>query len=481
MGERSVMAVVLVTVIAAGAAAQDATTVVATASRAMGADKLKTIEYSGSGADFALGQGANPGPYPRFLNKTYTRVIDFDTPASHLTRIRLQGENPPRGGANQPMRGETTQTQTVIVGANTPWVQQLEIWMTPHGFLRAAAANKSTVKTQAIGGRNYSVVSFVGQNKATVNGYLNEQNLVERVETWIDNPMFGDMLVEYTYSLYKDFDGVKFPTSIVQKQGGFPTLEWTVADVKLNVPANIKPAPAAGGGQAPAPPPPSEKLAEGIYLIKGGHASLAFDFRDHIVILEGPNSEQRGLYIISEAKRLIPNKPIRYVVNTHTHFDHASGLRPFVAEGATVITHEVNKPFLERVFSLPHTLNPDTLSRSKRTARIETMTEKKVLTDGNHVIELHQQQGTGHHPGIIFAYLPKQKILFAGDGYNANVPANNPTPNPVGPYTVNMVENLRRLNLDIDRIVSIHLPPDDRRVTMQELLKAAGMPAPGTN
>jgi glyoxylase-like metal-dependent hydrolase (beta-lactamase superfamily II) len=268
----------------------------------------------------------------------------------------------------------------------------------------------------------------------------------------------------------------------VQKQGGFPTLEWTVADVKPNAPANIKPAEGAGGGgQAPASPPPSEKLAEGIYLIKGGHASLAFDFKDHIVVLEGPNSEERGLYIISEAKRLIPNKPIRYVVNTHTHFDHASGLRPFVAEGATVITHEANKSFLERVFSFPHTLNPDTLSRSKRTARIETMTEKKVLTDGNHVIELHHQQGTGHHPGIIFAYLPKQKILFEGDGYNANVPANNPTPNPVGPYTTNLVENLKRLNLDIDRIVSIHLPPDDRKVTVQEMMKAAGLPGSGTN
>ncbi len=169
------------------------------------------------------------------------------------------------------------------------------------------------------------------------------------------------------------------------------------------------------------------------------------------------------------------------MVNSHTHFDHASGLRPFVAEGATVITHEVNKPFLERVFSLPHTLNPDALARSKKTARIETMTDKKVLTDGNHVIELHQQQGTAHHPGIIFAYLPKQKILFEGDGYNANVPANNPTPNPVGPYTMNLLENIRRLNLEIDRIISIHMPPDDRRVTMQELMRAAGQPGAGTN
>lgn len=476
----SAVAVVLLVVMAWSAAAQDASPVITNASKAIGADRLKTVEYSGSGSDFALGQGMNPGPYPRFINKTFTRVIDFEAPASYMTRVRLQGENPPRGGGNQPLRGEATQTQTIIVNANTPWAQQLDIWMTPHGFLRAAAANKATVKTQTTAGKTVNVVSFTGRNKAMVNGYLNDQGLVERVESWVDNPMFGDMLVEYSYALYKDFDGVKFPTSIVQRQGGFPTLEWTVADVKPNVQANIKPA-QGGGGQGPEAPPASEKLGEGIYLIKGAYGSMAVDFKDYIVVLEGPNSEERGLYVIQEAKRLIPNKPIRYVINTHTHFDHASGLRPFVAEGAIVVTHEANRAFLERVFTLPHTLNPDTLARAKKTARFETLTDKKVLTDGNHVIELHQQQGTGHHPGIVFAYLPKQKILFEGDGYNANVPANNPTPNPIGPYTTNLLENIRRLNLDIDRIISIHMPPDDRRVTMQELLKAAGQPGVGTN
>ncbi len=473
MLKKTVIAVILVTAMSWGVTAQDAGTVISTASRTIGADMLKTIEFSASGSDFVLGQGMNPGPYPRFINKTYTRVIDFQTPATHMTRVRLQGENPPRGGGAQPLRGEATQNQTVIVSATTPWAQQLDIWMTPHGFLKAAAARSATVKSQARGGRTSTVVSFTGGNRAMVNGYISDQGLVERVETWIDNPMFGDMLVEVDYALYKDFDGVKFPTSIVQRQGGWPTLELTVVDVKPNVSTNIKPAQVA----QPAADRPSEKLADGIFLIKGGYGSVAVDFRDYIVVLEGPNSEERGLHVIQEAKRLIPNKPIRYVVNSHTHFDHASGLRPFVAEGAAVITHEVNRAFLERVFTSPRTLNPDTLARSGRRANIETVAARKVLTDGNHVIELHHQQGVGHHPGLIFAYLPKQKILFAGDGYNANVPANSPTPNPVGPYAVNLLENIRRLNLDIQRIISIHMPPDDRVVTLQELLRAVGQPA----
>src|SRR5262249_49504842 len=147
--------------------------------------------------------------------------------------------------------------------------------------------------------------------------------------------------------------------------------------------------------QTPNTPPPaavattSEKLGDGVYLILGGYAAVAVDFKDYIVVIEGPQSEERASAIIAETKKLIPNKPIRYVVNTHAHFDHSSGIRTFMAEGATVITHQGNKAFLEKVGSLPHTLNPDKLAMSKKKPSIETMTEKKVLTDGNHVIELY--------------------------------------------------------------------------------------------
>ncbi len=122
----------------------------------MGADSLRTIEYSGNGYDFVLGQSYNPSsPWPRFVNPTYKRVIDFQVPSSRVDRVRIQAENPPRGGGQQPIRGEQPQTQTIIVGANTPWVQQLEIWMTPYGFLKAAAMNNATMRAQTIGGQKY--------------------------------------------------------------------------------------------------------------------------------------------------------------------------------------------------------------------------------------------------------------------------------------------------------------------------------------
>src|SRR5437773_5365414 len=140
MFKRFVVVIAFITLFTWSAFAQDAKTVIDNASKAMG--PLKSVEYSGSGLDFAIGQNVNPNAaWPKFIDKTYKRVINFETPSLRMDRIRMQGENPPRGGGQQPVVGEQMQNQTVVIGPSTPWVQQLEIWMMPQGFLQAAAKN----------------------------------------------------------------------------------------------------------------------------------------------------------------------------------------------------------------------------------------------------------------------------------------------------------------------------------------------------
>jgi glyoxylase-like metal-dependent hydrolase (beta-lactamase superfamily II) len=458
--------------------AQDAPNAIAAASKAMGVDTLKTVQYSATGFDFALGQAPNPSsPWPKFIEKSYLRSVDFEKPASRVDRVRMQGENPPRGGGQQPIIGEQTQIQTIVVAADTPWAQQLEIWMLPQGFLRAAAARNATAESKTVNGKKFTVISFTGDNKAKVNGYVNAQNVVERVETWIDHPVVGDMPFEAIYSDYKTVDGVQFPMHIVQKQGGYPIYDLTVGDVKVNAPVTIQPQ--GRGGAAPAPAPAaaaaatSEKLGDGVYLITGGYAMIAVDFKDHIAVVESGNSEQRALAAIDEIKRVIPNKPIKYLINTHAHFDHSSGLRTFVAEGATILTHQVNKAYLEKVLAQPHTLNPDKQEQAKKKVMVEAVGEKKVLTDGVHTMELHHLTNFLHHDGMLIVYFPKEKVLLEADGYNPQA-ANATPPTPASPYTTSLVDNIRRLNLDVQRVVPVHYPADNRVVTMAELTKWAG-------
>ena len=151
-------------------------------------------------ANFDLGQSNNAnGQWPRNNVSDYSRSIDFTQPASRATGVTFGA--PVTGGP-----AVQAPFQQNIAPANAAWAQQLEIWVTPWGFLKGAAANNATVKSQNMGGRRFQVVTWNAPVKAPsgipykVVGYINPANMVERVETWLENPIFGDMLVESIYT-----------------------------------------------------------------------------------------------------------------------------------------------------------------------------------------------------------------------------------------------------------------------------------------
>jgi glyoxylase-like metal-dependent hydrolase (beta-lactamase superfamily II) len=471
----------LATVLSAGASAQNANTVIGNASRAMGAEGLNSITYSGSASNGNFGQSKTiAGPLARTAITSYTRSIDLNQPASRAFGPTMPPAVP---GAPAPQPGNFNQN---ITAANAAWTQQLEIWVTPWGFLKGAAANNATVRAEQAGGRAFNVVSWMSAQKAPsgqsyrLNGYINDQNMVERVETWVEHAVMGDLHVDTSYSNYRDFGGLKVPGTIVQKRAGLTTFEATITAATAN-PANIAellqpPAPAAGrggaaqagrGGAPAAPAVASQQLAEGVHRITGGYVALAIEFRDHVVVLEGGQNEARGLAVIAEARRVIPNKPIRYVVNSHMHFDHSSGLAPFAAEGITIITHENNKDFLERALSAPRTLMGDNLSRANRRPMVESAGARRVLTDGTRTVELHHVAGLEHSDGMLVAYLPAEKLLFTAD---FNVPAQG---QPVNPSIVMLRRNVERLRLDVGGHVLVHAPNPDRPVNNEELVALA--------
>src|ERR1700688_1107162 len=144
------------------AGAQDAKTVLGNASKAMGADSLKSVQYSGTATEFAFGQAVNPSAaWPGFADKSYTRTINYETPAWRVDRVLAEIPAGRRGGGVPP-----GPTQSVVIGANTPWAQQVDLWLTPYGFLRAAASNNASVAAKSMNGKKYTVVTFTAPNKA---------------------------------------------------------------------------------------------------------------------------------------------------------------------------------------------------------------------------------------------------------------------------------------------------------------------------
>ncbi len=252
------------------------------------------------------------------------------------------------------------------------------------------------------------------------------------------------MLTETVYADYKDFGGVQFPTKITQKAGGFPTLELAVSEVKPNAAVDI---PVPDNVRQAGVKVQTDKIADGVWYLTGGtHHSVLVEMADHLVLIDGPQDDARSAALIAEVKKTVPDKPIKFVVNTHHHFDHAGGLGAFVAEGATIITHDVNKAFLEQSLAAPRTVKPDKLAQSGKKATVEGMQEKRVLSDGTRTVELYLIQGNMHHDGIIMAYLPKEKILVEADVYIPAAP-NAALPTQPNPNSVALYDNIERLKL----------------------------------
>jgi glyoxylase-like metal-dependent hydrolase (beta-lactamase superfamily II) len=506
-----VLVVALLALMVQGAAAQDARAIVQAATTAMGGANLRSIQITGTGWNAAVGQSFSPDEdWPRFEVTRYTRTIDYEGRSSREELTRRQGNNPPRGGGGTPLQGE--QQQVAIVSGNYAWnvqgqmpvpqpglymagipvaeFRQLDILLTPHGFLKAAQGANATAVSLTFPGPTGAVtqsgkatlVSFTAMGKYRVVGTFNDQNLLELVHTWVPNPVYGDMLYELRYTNYKDFGGIKFPTLLHIHQGdprlnvAHNSMEITVTGVQPDV--AVTPIAVPDAVRTATVPPvraQSQQLAPGIWLVAGGsHNSVAVEFRDYVTVIEAPLNEERSVAVLGEVARLVPSKPIRYVVNTHHHFDHSGGLRTYLAQGATIVTHQGNRDFFEQVLfnPAPRTLQPDRFSTfypyfsgGRRPLPIETVNQQYVISDGDRTIHLHPMQGLDHNANMLIVYLPKERILINADLYTP--PAQGAQPPAPNANMRTLRQNIQRLKLDVAQHVPIHGQPGPMTQFMQ--------------
>lgn len=408
MTKRFLAVAVLAILFVSIASAQDAKTVIANATKAMGYENLNTIQFSGPVSKEGLGLGqwisATKGWHHNTV-RDYVRFIDLGTgTAQRNGAVKREGDMAtgllPGGAGLDPNFTNPPVPGTTRVEANANFAGKLDITLSPPGFLKlAAAAPNATVRNQ--GGRRLVTFDYPGVMAPSgaaykVTGTINNQNMLEKVETAYEDTgasfyIFGDIAVEQVFSDYKDYGGVKFPSKITQNRAGVLYNEFTVADVKANgtVPAAIAPAagggggrgaggaggqggrgggapPAGGGGQggrgggAAAPPGP-QKLADGVFAIGGGYKALAIDMKDGIVIVDAPTSG--NMDVVALAKEAIPNKPISHLITSHMHFDHVEGMRSVLADGlkeVTLVTSDMNKDVVEKWFSNPRILQATT-------------------------------------------------------------------------------------------------------------------------
>ena len=239
------------------------------ADSAVGASKVKSYVLSATGWMGYPGQQFAQGDLPHSDLKSFVRTVDYDSKSSKNEYVRVQGNNGPRGGgAGFPVQGE--QKFTEFVNGNVAWNvnaqgepvrqtaneagdRQLTIWTGPLGFIKAGLAASDAAVTDRYYGRENRTLKVVAfstkvcdgpqpQCTRRATGEFNDQNMLERVITWVPDPVLGDKMVETRYSDYRDVGGgVKYPFHVHAHVGDHPLipgghnwLDLRMSDVKIN-------------------------------------------------------------------------------------------------------------------------------------------------------------------------------------------------------------------------------------------------------
>jgi glyoxylase-like metal-dependent hydrolase (beta-lactamase superfamily II) len=438
------------------------------ASLRLGVDRIQSLQFDAAGSYYQFGQAPAPElPWPEFKVDGYVATLDFARAAIHAKYHRVQVQEPGRA------RPYSEQTMDQFARDGVTWnltpgptaipanfaERNAELWASPQGFIKAAMAHHAKVKRFEDG---RSLISFSIGNHP-YEGELNNVYDVMRVSTIMDSAVLGDTPIEFRYSGYRDFDGVRFPESIERRVAGLPWYKLTVSDLRINQ-APVFEVPA----QVAADPAPSMaaveimELAAGVLLIGGGsHNSVIVEQRGGIVVIEAPLSEQRSDAVMAAVRERLPGRRITAVINTHTHFDHAGGLRTYVAAGVPVVTHARNAAYYQRAWAVPRTLNPDRLAESRRKPKFRPFTGRLLLDDPLRPIELHEIVGSGHNDAFVMVYLPKEKLLVEADAWTPTPPGTKP-PAVVNPLWLNLRDNIRRLGLDVQRFAPLHGAPQSQ-------------------
>jgi glyoxylase-like metal-dependent hydrolase (beta-lactamase superfamily II) len=506
----------------------DPAPLLAAAAKAIGEQSLRCVTFSGTGYSGPVGQtfeNAVNIDWPRSEMGNYTRTINWETGTSKETFDRKPGNNPAswKYGLGW-VDGTPTQRnvrQTHVVNGRYAWhmdgdgppvavspemaeIYQLDIWLTPHGFLKAARMPGANPRAlwrweqlekgrdgNVVAPERVHVVAITVLGKYRVDATINSQNIITRIKTTVHENVLGDFNIEQESTEFVDAGGSRWPIAWHSHQGWddnwqfysqstghnayggkFAKVQANVCDDPVAVPDSVR--------QAPAPNPAQvavEKLAAGVYLLGGGPAnSYMVEFRDFVAVFEAPGSEERSLAVIEQVAKLAPNKPIRWLISSHPHFDHIGGLRTYNHIGATVVTHMLNLKFLNSdvLTYKPRTVKPDILALWPPTEvaegyNYEAIQENFVITDNSRILRVYYVQPLQHVAGMLMAYLPAERIAFEADLFDTHEP---PRASQM-PAMRSFLAQVQRMKLDVATIAPVHGKPVPWSVFMDAMGPAA--------
>lgn len=424
-------------------------------------EAVKALTIEGEGTQWNLGQDMTPDATGQTFTVATRRIIDVANGRARVEQTRTPNFEYFQGRAPQKrvmgIDGEVG--YDVMVNGSAARIpnepardRRAEIYHHPLTILRTALDPTVALANARAIGNERAVAITTADGLAFTLAIDETTKLPSRVVSMTNHAALGDVAIETSFAEYQEVDGLHLPARVTTKIDRFTTADLRMKMQALDGNVGDLAAPPGLPKEGMSGPPPAkvdvQEVARGVWLLAGqSHHSVLIEFADHLVLFEAP-SEARTLAAIARARELRPTKPVTHVINSHHHFDHAGGIRAAVSEGLTVITHKANAELLEHLVERSRTLAPDALAKTPKPLKLETVDDEMVLKDQVMTVHLYHIAGNPHGDALLMAYLPRERLLVETDAYS---PGGN-----FHPYAANLLENIRKRNLRVDRIVPTH-------------------------
>ena len=427
-------------------------------------EAVKTLTIEGEGVNFNLGQDMKPeAATQQFAVTGYTRQIDIANGRQRVEQTRTPKfayfQGPQAQKQIQGLDGDIAFNVNAAgaaarLGTQAELDRRTDLYHHPLKLARSLLDPKTTVTLRLAGPIRQADIN-TGSGPVLMLT-IDEAGLPLTIQSQTYHPNLGDVIITTAFADYQDVNGFKLPTRLVGKVDEFTT--WELRATKQTIDGTVgdlaapRPADKPEGLSPPVTAAPNvtvEQLGKGIWFLAGqSHHSVLVEFSDHLMLIEAPQSEARTLAVIAKATATVPGKPLTELVTTHHHFDHTAGMRAAIAEGMTVITQAGNREWVQAMATRAHTLQPDTQAKTKKAAAVEAVDSEKEIQDATMGLTLYHVAGNPHSDTMLMAYFPRDRILVEVDAFSPG--------SAVNPYAANLLENIRKRKLRVDRIVPLH-------------------------
>ena len=428
---------------------------------------LTEVEYAGRGSLYNDTQDFDPLAATRPSPATLSVVLDYKD-----SLFFQMIDSPPPGMFGAPVRlffkagtvYSTNPVQHTYTATHTdPSQWDFDARFVPPVILQRVVKNMRSVTfagEDVLNGEPVESVDFTWNQGPRLRLVLSKADHIIRALRFLGpDPLVGDDEHWIEFSGDQTLGGLRFPAraTMYQHQSRFLVME--LADLRVNqapdpaqfeLPVGFVETAAAGSTAE------TTKIDENLYEVSGlggGYRSQFVDVGDGVVVFEAPLNKAVTRNVLAEIRKTVGDKPIKYVVLSHYHDDHASGLGVYVKAGATIVTVKGNEDVLTRyaragsaLVGMPAQpeLQPKYLDVTGPSLELAGATGRKLV--------VYRFQNLPHVNEMLALYDPATRSMITADFFTRFF-------SPASPMYQRFAEWLRSPAAPaVDRILGVHHP-----------------------